>query len=605
MGEVRGQFDPSGELYATLSADGRLRVWETATGNMRQEHTPATHLSDTFTCLAWGSAQGKKSKKGSKKIQSSSIALGTTTGKIVVYSLAGGVQSAELAGHTDRVNDVVFSKDGTTIFSCSADKQIIHWDLATGQPISQWKGDTHAVTGLQLSADGSFLLAAGRTIKAWDVATKKATKKYTGHENPVSCISFTPSEGGFVTMAAEDRFLFVWECGEDAKTTAVATLSMEEAPVAMTTAEGKVCRVLAVTAGGILHVWQPDFDKARSAKKAKPLVPGATITVVAKGDKSKWLPVIGATFAGEPSAPQVLLVRGSILKPVFETVSILDDEGDELKSSIVLERDPSAGLLLDKESETKRPKGQREDVKVIGAGDMALPTAATTDRPKKKQQDHTAEMTIEERLAQMAAANGVVESTVDGEGEVPKADSLARLLIQALHSGDNQLLEECLSNSTEAVIKNTVKRLPAPHVIPFLQRLIEKFQARPNRGLQLVPWMKATILSHTNYLVTVPDLPQTVGGLYQMVDSRLAVFNKLLALNGRLDLLLSQVTVRGQAEGVDEVAASPEAVYEEEDTESSGDEDDEDEMVNGDSGEESEGDAMDLDGEEEEESDEE
>jgi WD40 repeat protein len=57
MALVTGRFDPTGELYATLTADSRLRIWETATGNLRLEHTPTSHLADAYTCLAWSHAK--------------------------------------------------------------------------------------------------------------------------------------------------------------------------------------------------------------------------------------------------------------------------------------------------------------------------------------------------------------------------------------------------------------------------------------------------------------------------------------------------------------------------------------------------------------------
>ncbi len=53
---------------------------------------------------------------------------------------------------------------------------------------------------------------------------------------------------------------------------------------------------------------------------------------------------------------------------------------------------------------------------------------------------------------------------------------------QALHSDDAQLLEECISNTSDAVIRSTVTRLPAVYVVPFLTKIIIKFQAKPSRG---------------------------------------------------------------------------------------------------------------------------
>ena len=46
-------FSPTGEYFAYSSPDGTLKLWETATGTLKQEYTPSSHLSATCTCLAW------------------------------------------------------------------------------------------------------------------------------------------------------------------------------------------------------------------------------------------------------------------------------------------------------------------------------------------------------------------------------------------------------------------------------------------------------------------------------------------------------------------------------------------------------------------------
>lgn len=80
-------------------------------------------------------------------------------------------------------------------------------------------------------------------------------------------------------------------------------------------------------------------------------------------------------------------------------------------------------------------------------------------------------------------------------------------------------------------------------------RLMEKFEARPSRGAALVPWLRAVMVQHTAYLMTVPGLVHKLARLYQTVDARLVVFKKLLKLSGRLDLVLSQLAERGGTPG--------------------------------------------------------
>lgn len=51
-------FSPHSQAYFALaSADGHLRVWETASNRLHQEYVPSAHLSGTCTCLAWAPAR--------------------------------------------------------------------------------------------------------------------------------------------------------------------------------------------------------------------------------------------------------------------------------------------------------------------------------------------------------------------------------------------------------------------------------------------------------------------------------------------------------------------------------------------------------------------
>jgi hypothetical protein len=49
-------------------------------------------------------------------------------------------------------------------------------------------------------------------------------------------------------------------------------------------------------------------------------------------------------------------------------------------------------------------------------------------------------------------------------------------------------LEDCLANTNENVVRNTVQQLPTPYVMPFLEDLINKFQAKPSRGMRGWPY---------------------------------------------------------------------------------------------------------------------
>ena len=53
-----------------------------------------------------------------------------------------------LKGHTSWVRCVAWSPEGDQLASCSADKSIIIWDVASGQQVSTLKGHTWAVNSV-------------------------------------------------------------------------------------------------------------------------------------------------------------------------------------------------------------------------------------------------------------------------------------------------------------------------------------------------------------------------------------------------------------------------------------------------------------------------
>ena len=69
-------------------------------------------------------------------------------------------------------------------------------------------------------------------------------------------------------------------------------------------------------------------------------------------------------------------------------------------------------------------------------------------------------------------------------------------------------------------------------------------------------WVRWTLVAHGGYLVTLPGLVRTLSGLYATLNTRAGALPRLLALQGRLDMLHSQVAlrdeIRGQGEEKDE-----------------------------------------------------
>jgi U3 small nucleolar RNA-associated protein 5 len=154
--------------------------------------------------------------------------------------------------------------------------------------------------------------------------------------------------------------------------------------------------------------------------------------------------------------------------------------------------------------------------------------------------------------------------------------TLTQTLIQALHSSDSGLLESCLAHTDPKLIRATVKRLPTQLVLPFVDNLVERLGrnkkgaaagtggANAQRGREIVAWLRGVLVVHIGYLLTVrlsppvvyaspyahhrlrqvPSLVSRLASLHKTVDARLVMHDRLLALNGRLELLVSQIDMR-------------------------------------------------------------
>lgn len=295
----------------------------------------------------------------------------------------------------------------------------------------------------------------------------------------------------------------------------------------------------------------------------------ANVKIVSTVSEDTVIPILAAKFVSDNGGKSIMIARGSSVKPSFEVVKYVDEQGAILHD-ITLSRQPITNYLIDTSSiaannlRTTRKAYDESAVTVVGNTDFVAkgPTMATDDG-----EEENIELSIEQKLQSLDVADATQSKKKQNKKktiDTPSAGSLQTVLVQALHSGDAGLLEACLQHSKIDVINNTVRRLPTEYLIPLLIDLITKFQEKPGRAPALLIWIKSILLIHTAYLMTVPDLVGKLSNFYQALDTRLGVFPKLLALRGRLDIVQSQVNVKSYSNINDKQlqrAQLPENVY--------------------------------------------
>lgn len=177
-------------------------------------------------------------------------------------------------------------------------------------------------------------------------------------------------------------------------------------------------------------------------------------------------------------------------------------------------------------------------------------------------------MAAEEDSVTLGEAISALNSSSERQSR-PTSESVARMLAQAVRSEDRQLLEDVLSTGKEAIIRNTLQRLPVELVVPFLGELVKRVQNKPSRTIDLLPWLRICLIVHVVYLASVPDISERLGALYDLIEIRQASLPQLTRLHGRLDVMASQLNLQGaeKEKKEEERKAGPLAVVDEADFE--------------------------------------
>ena len=268
---------------------------------------------------------------------------------------------------------------------------------------------------------------------------------------------------------------------------------------------------------------------------------------------------------------------------------------------IVLGPDNAGDALLPRPqieiaSAKKSKKKKREELEDTEAEPSVKPMEDDTELPKTEDDEAMTivedEETMEDKLIALNLISDSPEEETMGDDKamVPRADSLQVLLSQALQAEDNSLIEQCLCVQDEKMISKTIRRLRSADAAKLLVISISKLESRPQRAINLIPWVRAVLLQHASYLMSTPSMRPVLLSLYQIIEARLATFRPLVSLSGRLDLIMAQISVNeSQEKDLEEFDGA--VIYEEEDSEP----DAVDAMVDEDLEEDDDEDAMDED----------
>lgn len=204
------------------------------------------------------------------------------SGDVRLYRVAASTKpEAAISAHADLIHDLAFRADGKLLATCSYDRLVKLWNVATGKLERELKDHSDSVYAVAFSPDGKLLAsaAADRAVKIWEVASGKRLYTLGDPTDWVYAVAWHP-DGKHVAAAGVDKSIRVWQADErDGKL--VRSAFAHEKPVLrlIYSADGKT--LFSLSEDQTVKAWDAATLKER---KLLPVQPDSVLSMALRGD---------------------------------------------------------------------------------------------------------------------------------------------------------------------------------------------------------------------------------------------------------------------------------------------------------------------------------
>lgn len=199
------EFLPAMSQFAKVVADGGIELWDLNAGATAATVSPTTPRPADIAFSPDGSAVATADTVSS----ANTVRVRDRSGKerFAVPSGVGGISVLS------------FSPDGASLVGGSYDADLRVWNSRNGELVRHIQDLKVSMFAVSYSPDGKLLATAGvdRTVYLWDTQTWKLLRKFTGYKDMISRVDFSPNgrlivTGGFDDAAARNPVhVILWD----------------------------------------------------------------------------------------------------------------------------------------------------------------------------------------------------------------------------------------------------------------------------------------------------------------------------------------------------------------------------------------------------------